>query len=208
MRFVLAVAGCLFFSTICYAQDFLKHVTFDVGAGFSVPAGQTREHTQTGFNFSASVGPRFNRRLSATLDFGLNYLDLKHTMKDPVTGADPSLGARMRLWNLTVNPRYAFIKQERFSAYVTGGYGLYNRRLLLVVELIPANTCDEFWNVCVNSLPERVSGSLNTYKGGYNAGGGVSFGTRTKFFVESRYQHMFTTVAPTEIVPLIFGVRW
>ena len=208
MRFVLVVAGCLFFCTISQAQDVLKHVTFDVGAGFSVPTRETRKHTQTGFNFSASVGPRFNSRFSATLDFGLNYLDLKHTMKDPMTGADPSLGARMRLWSLTVNPRYAFLKKERFSAYVTGGYGLYNRRLLLVVELIPANVCDPFWNTCISGLPATLTGSVNTYKGGYNTGGGVSFGTRTKFFVESRYQHMFTTGAPTEIVPLIFGARW
>jgi opacity protein-like surface antigen len=208
MRLVLALVICLVFCSVYEAQDVLKHVTFGFGAGFSVPAGATRNHTQTGFNFTANGGPRFDSRFSATLDFSLHFLDLKNTLKDPRTLADPSLGSMMRLWSLTVNPNYKFIKKEKFSSYFTGGYGLYNRRLLLTTELIPANMCDPFWNVCVTGLPESISGRLSTYKGGYNVGGGVTFGERTKFFTEVRYHHMFTTAAPTEIFPLTFGVRW
>jgi opacity protein-like surface antigen len=208
MRLGLALLTCLVFCSISQAQDVLKNVTFGFGAGFSVPTGATRDHTQTGFNFTANGGPRFDSRFSATLDFMLTYSNLKNTLKDHQTLADPSLGARMRLWSLTVNPNYKFIKREKFGAYLTGGYGLYSRRLLLTIGLIPANVCDPFWNVCVNGLPATVSGRLSTYKGGYNVGGGVSFGARTKFFTEIRYHHMFTTAFPTEIFPLTFGIRW
>jgi hypothetical protein len=52
-----------------------------------------------------------------------------------------------------------------------------------------------------------VTGDLGTYRSGYNPGGGVTFGTRTKFFVEARYHHMFTDIA-AEVVPLTFGIRW
>src|SRR6516162_9425337 len=164
MRLGLALVICLGFCSISQAQDVLKNVTFGFGAGFSVPTGATRDHTQTGFNFTASGGPRFDRRLSATLDFMLTYSNLKNTFKDHQTLADPSLGARMRLWSLTVNPNYKFIRREKFGAYFTGGYGLYSRRLLLTTELIPANVCDPFWNVCVMDLPPTVSGRLSTYK--------------------------------------------
>jgi len=41
-----------------------------------------------------------------------------------------------------------------------------------------------------------------------NVGGGVMFGSHTKFFAEVRYHHMFTTNAATEIIPLTFGIRW
>ena len=208
MRLGLALVICLGFCSISQAQDVLKNVTFGFGAGFSVPTGATRDHTQTGFNFTASGGPRFDRRLSATLDFMLTYSNLKNTFKDHQTLADPSLGARMRLWSLTVNPNYKFIRREKFGAYFTGGYGLYSRRLLLTTELIPASVCDPFWNVCVMGLPQNISGRLSTYKGGYNVGGGVTFGARTKFFTEVRYHHMFTTAFPTEIFPLTFGIRW
>jgi opacity protein-like surface antigen len=208
MRVALAVVIGLVFCAISQAQDVLNNVTFGFGAGFSVPAGATRNHVQTGFNFTANGGPRFDSRFSATLDFSLHYFNLKNTLKDPRTLADPSLGARMRLWSLTVNPNYKFIRREKFSSYVTGGYGLYSRRLLLTIGLIPADVSDPFWNVTVSGLPPTVTGRLSTYKGGYNVGGGVTFGERTKFFTEVRYHHMFTTAAPTEIFPLTFGVRW
>jgi opacity protein-like surface antigen len=191
------------------AQDFLNHITADVGAGFSFPIGEAANHTKTGFNFVASGGPRFNSHFSLSLDFSLHYLEIKNSLQDPETGVDLSLGSIMRLWSLTVNPAYEFIKQERFSSYATAGYGLYNRRLLLAATgAVPAVACDQFWNVCVSSIPVTVTGKLNPYKGGYNVGGGVTFGARTKFFVEVRYHHMFTTNVATELVPLTFGIRW
>jgi opacity protein-like surface antigen len=137
-------------------------------------------------------------------------LNVKNSLKTQ-NNVDVSLGSLMRLWSLTLNPRYDFIKQERFSSYATGGYGLYNRRLLLAAPgIIPAVVCDPFWDVCVSNSPatnEMVTGNLSPYKGGYNVGGGVNFGTRTKFFVEVRYHRMFTDVA-TQVVPLTFGIRW
>jgi opacity protein-like surface antigen len=191
------------------AQDFLQHVTAGVGAGFSFPVGTTGNHTKTGFNFVASGGPRFNPHLSLTLDFSLHYLELKNSFTSPTTGADLSLGSTMRMWSLTLNPSYEFIKKERLSSYITGGYGLYNRRLLLAATgAIPDVACDEFWGICVTNAPEMVSGNANPYKGGFNAGGGVAFGATNKFFIEVRYHHMFTTHAATEIIPLTFGIRW
>jgi hypothetical protein len=192
------------------AQDRFDHVTVGAGAGFSFPLDALSHHTKTGFNFVASGGPRFDR-LSLTLDFSLHYLDVKNSLESQ-DNLKVSLGSMMRLWTLTVNPRFEFLRQERFSAYATGGYGLYNRRLLLAAPgPVPVVVCDDFWDVCVRSSPvssEIVSGDLGLYKGGYNAGGGVTFGTRTKFFAEVRYHHMFTSEVPTQVIPLSFGIRW
>jgi opacity protein-like surface antigen len=209
-RLFLSAVICGLFTPPLSAQEFLQHVTVAVGAGFSFPAGVTADHTKTGFNFVASGGPRFNR-FSLGLDFSLHYLDVKNSLEIPETNTDLSLGSIMRLWSLTVNPSYEFIKQERFSSYATGGYGLYNRKLLLADPgPVPAVACDEFWNVCVSSpfSSTSVTDNLSPYKGGYNVGGGVTFGAHTKFFVEVRYHHMFTTNAATEVVPLTFGIRW
>jgi opacity protein-like surface antigen len=207
-RISFALVISLLFILPLRAQDFLKHVTAKVGAGFSFPLATTGNHTKTGFNFVASGGPRFNR-LSLSLDFSLHYLELKNSFDSPVTGADLSLGSTMRMWSLTMNPSYEFIKKERFTSYATGGYGLYNRRLLLATTgLIPAVACDQFWQVCIGSVPQTVSGNLSPYKGGYNVGGGVAFGATNKFFAEVRYHRMFTTRAATEIIPLTFGIRW
>ena len=214
-RIFLSLVICLLFTMPLPARDplnhdFLNHITFDAGAGFTFPLATLADHTKTGFNFVASGGPRFNRHLDLTLDFSLHYLDIENSFRSP-DGVELSFGSIMRMWSLTVNPGYEFIKQERFSSYVTGGYGLYNRRLLLAAPgPIPAVACDQFWKVCVRSSPissDMVTGSVSPYKGGYNVGGGVTFGAHTKFFIEARYHHMFTDVA-TEVVPLTFGIRW
>ena len=209
-RIFLSAVICILFTLPLHAQEFLTHVTVAAGAGFSFPAGTVADHTKTGFNFVASGGPRFNH-FSLPLDFSLHYLDVKNSLIIPESNTDLSLGSIMRLWSLTVNPSYEFIKQERFSSYATVGYGLYNRKLLISASgPVPAVACDQFWNVCVTSPLSNasVTGNLSPYTGGYNVGGGVNFGANTKFFVEVRYHHMFTTRAATEIVPLTFGIRW
>jgi opacity protein-like surface antigen len=206
---LLCIVVCLLFIKPLQAQDWLDHITVGVGAGFTFPLGSTADHTKTGFNFVATGGPRFSPRFSLTLDFSLHYLDVKNSLVDPETGVDLSLGSIMRLWSLTVNPSYQFINREGFRSYATAGYGLYNRELQVPFQgPAPALACDAFWNVCVGSNPATLTGNLNPYKGGYNVGGGVMFGTHTKFFVETRYHRMFTTNHATQIIPLTFGIRW
>ena len=208
-RIYLYIVMCLLFTAASKAQDFLNHVTAEAGAGFSFPVGTIGDHTKNGFNFVASGGPRFNRRFSVTLDFSLHYMDVKNFLENPESGVDISFGSIVRLWSLTVNPSYEFIKQEHFGAYATGGYGLYNRKLLLAAPgVIPAVACDQFWNVCVGAPGQLVTGDFNIYKGGYNVGGGVTFTPHIKFFVETRYHHMFTSNGATILIPLTFGIRW
>src|SRR5262245_35071277 len=208
----LAIISCSLFVMPARAQESLNHFTAEVGAGFSFPIGIYADHLKTGFNFVASGGPRFNSHFTLTADFSLHYLNVKHA--EQISGNTPqiSLGSMMRMWSLTLNPGFELIKQERFSFYATAGYGLYNRRLLLAAPgPIPIEGCDEFWDVCVShSGPlsnEIVTGNLSVYKAGYNAGGGVTFGAHTKFFIESRYHHMFTP-RTLQIIPITFGVRW
>jgi opacity protein-like surface antigen len=208
-KILLSVVICLLFTLPLPAQNFLDHVTAEVGAGFSFPLGTFANHAKNGFNFVASGGPRFNRHFTLTLDFSLHYMDVKNFLETS-ENVDISQGSMIRFWTLTVNPGYEFIKQERFSTYATGGYGLYNRKLLLAAPgVVPAAVCDTFWNVCVGTpaSAQMVSGDFSLYKGGYNVGGGVTFGARTKFFAETRYHHMFTA-RDTTLIPLTFGVRW
>jgi hypothetical protein len=210
-RTVVYVVVSFLFSVNLLAQDSLKHFTFDVGGGFSFPAGQLKNHANNGVELVASGGPRFNSRLSVGLDFALNHFNVKNSLQNQAMGADFALGAVVRIWSLTVNPTYQFLRREKSSYYATAGYGLYNRQLQLPVPgPTPASACDVFWKVCVNNSTAvtSVTGNLNPYVGGYNVGGGVNIGTRTKFFVEVRYHHMLTSNSPTELIPVSFGVRW
>jgi len=210
MRTVLYVAIAVLFCSKLQAQDALKHFTFDFGGGFSFPVGQFSNHARPGFEFVASGGARFNPSVSLGLDFSLQYFNVKNSLVSPSNGANLSLGSLARVWSLTVNPSYQLLRREKFSTYATAGYGVYNRQLQIPVsDRTVGADCDPFWNVCVDRTVtgETMTGNFSRYSGGYNAGGGVNFGSRTKFFVEVRYHHMFTN-SPTQIIPLTFGVRW
>jgi opacity protein-like surface antigen len=208
-RTILPIALAILFSKNLVAQDRLEHFTFDVGGGFSLPVGQLQNRADTGFAFVASGGPRFSPRLSVDLDFALHYFNVKNPLPSAATGVNLASGAVVRTWSLTVNPAYQFIRRERSSYYATAGYGLYNRHLENPVpQASTENACDPFWSICVNNSGSSVTGNINPYKAGYNVGGGVNLGGRTKFFIEVRYHHMFTSRSPTEYIPITFGVRW
>jgi opacity protein-like surface antigen len=184
-------------------------LTAEFGGGVAVPIGDTNQRAKVGFSFAAAAGPRLTNRFSALLDFTFHGLDVNALEN---SSGNPRVDAQMYLWSLTANPDFQFIKTERFSSYVTGGYGLYYRWLELTrADFGSGVVCDAWWSLC--STPFNVDGNLfngirSTYKGGVNAGGGFTYGTNKKFFAEVRYHRMFTTRQPTELLPIIVGVRW
>jgi opacity protein-like surface antigen len=185
-----------------------SRVTAEFGGGISLPVGVARDHAKTGFGFVAAAGPRFNEHFSTLLDFtfsGMNVDALQNSSRNS------QVDAQMYLWSLTLNPNVEFIKTENFSSYVTGGYGLYYRWLQLTRTAFDVViVCDPWWSVCPDGFVFGGSllGTHSTYKGGFNGGAGVTFGSGKKFFVEVRYHRMFTTREPTEIVPIVGGIRW
>src|SRR5436189_2968030 len=118
-RYLICVVLSVLFTMNLYGQDTLKHFTFDVGAGFSFPSGQLANHTKTGFNFAASAGPRLNSSFSIDLDFSLHSFNVEDSLHSTVNDVDFSRGSVVRLWSLSVNPTYQFLKRERFSGYAT-----------------------------------------------------------------------------------------
>jgi hypothetical protein len=117
----------------------------------------------------------------------------------------------MTMWSITLNPTYEFVREEGYSVYATGGYGVYNRRLELTNTFFQrAIVCDDWWGVCTTGFvsDEEVVADRSTYKGGFNVGTGFTLGSRSKFFMEVRYHHMFTTNEATQVIPITFGIRW
>ena len=202
--FVAAVLG-LFSASPLYSQ---VPVTAEFGGGISLPVNATKDHAHNGFTFVAAAGPRLNSHLSALVDFTFNGMNVT-TLHNGT--ANTTVDATMYLWSLTVNPELTFIKKERVSSYVTGGYGLYYRWLQLTrTAFSPTAVCDSWWDICTNNATDLASFSngRSTYKGGFNFGAGMTYGERKKLFVEASYHHMFTTNQPTEVIPITFGVRW
>jgi opacity protein-like surface antigen len=208
IRTLIVAAICLLSVVPLNAQDFYELATVGIGAGVAIPVGSTNDRAGAGFNFVANGGPRFGDNFSLLFDFSYNDMDL-----DAFNGGgnDTLIDANMKMWSVTVNPTFEFIDLEEFGAYGTGGYGVYNRRLDLTrADPRIGVVCDPWWGVCFNDLvlTDTTLAEQNTYKGGFNVGGGFTVGSRTKFFVEVRYHHMFTTNESTQVVPITFGFRW
>lgn len=219
---------CLFFVVCILAALPLQAQSFDdftaqVGVGFTQPLGPTHSRTDMGWNFSGAVGPRLARNFSLLFDVSYNKLNVTsvgNVVTDPdddlgdiVTNVDEDepLSANMKLWGFTVNPSFEYVRKEKWSGFVQGGYGIYNRRLnLKAATFQPQVVCDPWFDICSAGVvtSDEVIGKTDTWKGGFNLGTGFTFGTKTKFFAEVRYHIVLTTNVDTQILPFTFGVRW
>jgi hypothetical protein len=217
-RIFLFFVICILVATPLQAQSFDKFAA-QVGAGFTLPLGPTHSRTSTGWGFNGAAGPRLGRNVSLLFDVSFNKLDVK-TLGDVVDDEDnldvfddvnEPFDANMKMWGFAVNPSFEYVQKERWSGFVQGGYGVYNRKLnLKAATFQPAVVCDPWWDICTTGFvtDDEVIGESSTWKGGFNIGTGFTFGQDTKFFFEARYHHVFTTNLDTQIIPITFGVRW
>jgi hypothetical protein len=101
------------------------------------------------------------------------------------------------------------------GAYLIGGGGWYRRTIEATASVLtPGTVCEPSWAfwgvVCVNGLvPATVTlGSRTSDAGGWNIGGGVTFGQSAKFYTEVRYHRAYPDNVDTEVLPVTFGFRW
>jgi hypothetical protein len=157
-----------------------RSMYFNIAAGASVPTGTFNDAFKTGFNATASLG--WN---PPNLPFGLRidggYDRLRGRTVGVITYDDANIWSGLAEATLGIPLTVA-----RLSPYVVGGGGVYH-----------------FSNY-------NVGGSGNsTTKGGWNAGGGVTFSFgRTNLFVESRYMRVSTPTDPTTFVPVVLGLTF
>jgi opacity protein-like surface antigen len=190
--------------------QWFNRFTGHVGGGVTVPVLDSRDRVNTGWNVVAGAGGRFTSNFSLLADFSMNQMNTGTIQQ---TAGTTPLDGNVRVWSLTLNPRIEIGGESRVGGYFTGGYGLYNRRLQVTQAGIGTGFfCDDWYGFCFQG-PTPVNflvGERDTYKGGFNVGGGMTFGAPAgaKFFAEVRYHRMLTRGRATELLPISFGVRW
>ena len=210
---LLLLVICLVAAHPLSAQNNFEKWTGQVGAGFTVPVGDANDRVDTGWNLNVAAGPRFNERWSLLFDFTWSKFGLKDSVENNSFNLNlRDLDGRAKVWSISANPQFAFVRSESFTSYVTGGYGVYNRTVSIDSATRIGNgfVCDDWLGFCTDALVvnDVELAKQSTYKGGYNAGAGVTIGSTYKFFAEVRYHHMFTTNQSTQIIPVTFGFRW
>lgn len=202
----------LFSGLLLQAQEF-SHFQGYVGGGFTTPRSSFGDRHDSGWNFLGGGGYRFNPAISLNLEYSFNSNNYGFT---PDTAAGAIIANRYdghtELHGFTLNPRYTFdFKRGGLGAYVTGGYGVFARNFSLTRPGFGTTVvCDPYWYWCGTAIVpvDFVLGSRTTWKQGWNAGLGVEFGARVKFFAEARYLWVATPQVRVQSIPATFGLRF
>ena len=231
MRALLASAVLVLVAgTPAWGQD-RPPIGLNFGGGLAFPAAGLNDAFDLGWN--GSVGLTFN----VTPEVGILAEYMYDRLGGPerqfdfstIPGGSTQVGliesnhqVHTGTFNLVYTPRLS--ANERavpVGFYALGGGGIYHRLIQLTTPSVGfATICDPYWYVCYPTAVavDRIIGDRSSNDFGMNFGGGVTFGTNAKFYVEMRYHYVwgpkalegsdgeFSTNAG--YFPLTFGVRW
>jgi opacity protein-like surface antigen len=196
------LGGCL-----VNAQEF-QRFTFDAGAGFTQPVGNTGRNLDTGWNAGVGAGMNFTSHLGAMLQF--NYTDMGINSATLSNIGVP--GGDVAIWSLTIDPRVHLTPKGPVDFYLVGGGGLYHRTQEFTAPTVATTFgFDPFFGSFPVAVPANaVLASSTVNRPGYNVGAGIAMGTKwhAKFFAEARWNHMFINSIHDDWVPVTFGVTF
>jgi hypothetical protein len=204
-----------------------SRLTFEAGGGFNAPIGNDKPYITWGGNVTLGGGLRFNKRISALLEY--QYIDDKLpgafiAAENNACQADPNCGGagivitagNAHINSITASPVIDLFPKRSNGAYVVGGFGFYHKSTNFQA---PELTFDEFGdeftqNVTATSFTSNQWGG-NLGLGIYHRVGGMYGEGHTQLFAESRYTYIHTPplsqtngLGTTELVPVTLGVRF
>lgn len=203
MKVILAVfITCTAMAINSTGQDFSKF-TFEGAVGPGLPIGSARNRLNTGYDFLLGAGWKFTPAIAGMLEFQYDHFSLNNSA---LQAFNQPAGFN-RFWSLTLNPRYYIHPKGRVSAYGTAGYGVYSRTLAFTDPSQIVDYCDPYYGFCSSSGAPIIA-SFTNYRGGFNAGGGVSYAlgeSGFKLVGDVRYNR-FLAHANNEFITLSFGI--
>jgi hypothetical protein len=199
-----------------------SHLTFEAGGGFNAPTSDSSPYITWGGQFTVGAGYRFNKMLSAMLEY--QFIDDK--LPGAIIAEAGATGGHVHIWSLSVDPVVDLTPKSKLDVYVTGGGGFY-RAVTSFTDPVQQQYCTYFY--CGVVTQNAVVGHYSSNQGGFNIGGGVAHrfsgwngDGKLKLFAEVRYLDVMTPAittqanglsttsvgADTKIIPVSVGVRW
>ena len=183
-----------------------------LAGGAAAPAGNVRDSYKTGFNAMVPIGWQSNSgTVGLQLDLGYTRLTGRHFA--PIAGQNPTEGneianADPQVWSGIANLKLKapFGGPKRAALYGIIGGGAYKFKDFAGFDnngLSLAATADR-------RLATRTNlDNVTSIQGGANGGVGVSWMLgNAEWFLESRYQAVFTSGSVTRWVPINIGVNF
>jgi hypothetical protein len=190
------------------AQEVPRY-TFDVGAGFTQPVGNTGRHLDNGWNILAGGGVNFSRYVGAMVRVGYNRFDINGTTLSSVGFP----GGNVNVFSATLDPIVHLNPGHHVDVYAIGGGGLFRVEQQFTQPGVATVTgFDPFFGFYNFGVPTtEILSSYSVNKPGIDVGAGFAVGTKFhgKLFAEARYDRVFMSNGRhMDYVPVSFGFRW
>jgi hypothetical protein len=199
--------GLLAFAAL-NAQE-MQRFSFDIGAGFTTPVGNTGRNLQNpGWNIEGGGGVNITPYFGVMLDAGYNYMGINAATLNSlgVPGGD------VHIFTFTLDPVVHLNPKGHFDVYVTGGGGLFHQYQEFTQPSVGYGYgFSPFFGFGSYAYPAtQILGSSSVNKPGIDVGAGVAMGTKWhgKFFAEAKYDRMFLNNRHIDYLPVSFGFRW
>lgn len=218
--------------------DGSNKLTFEGGAGFTIPTGAAGKEIGTSWKFQVGAGYNFSKKFAVLLQydydrFGVTGGNLDRQY-DRYTGlglvddnGNPvdfsGLDGNAHIWSITLNPMYTYYQGDSFGAYVIGGAGFY--RKITNFTLPSTGVYCDFFGFCYQFTQNQTFDHYSNNAGGIN--GGIGFTYRfsrfasEKLFAEARYVWVDNQPSSNSVVslypennkrtgyfPVTIGIRW
>lgn len=189
------------------AQE-MSRFSFNAGAGFTTPVGNTGRQTDMGWNIGGGAGINFSPYIGAMLDFRYNSLGVTSSVLNNLGFG----GGNLDVFSLTLDPIVHLNPKGHVDVYLTGGGGFYHQYQNFTQPTVAYGTgFNPFFGYYPFAVPANVVvSSYSVNKPGVDGGAGIAFGHKWhgKFFAEARYNRIFLGNYHTDYVPVTFGFRW
>jgi opacity protein-like surface antigen len=215
LAFSILLAGA---TPAAYAQYYGSNSTYEnpvqwyVDGGLNVPASNTSNLLNTGWNFGFGV---IFRQPSAP--FGLR-LDVNWSTNNAsahalyqasgTTGTNIS-GGWADVWSVSAGGEYRYHFNPQMYGYVTAGIGAYYTQVQLT-EVGYGYICNPWWYYCYVGTGQAVVASNSSTRFGWDAGLGVGYKlpSGVTLFAEAKYTWIDTSNQTITYIPVLFGVRF
>ncbi|MDP9115513.1 MAG: porin family protein, partial [Acidobacteriota bacterium] len=123
MRFFIFATGVsLVLGGLVNAQE-TQRFSFDIGAGFTEPVGNTGRNLDIGWNAGVGAGANFSRYVGVMIDANYNQLGINRTTLNSLNFPGGDVG----IFSATLDPIVHVTPHGRFDLYLIGGGGMYRQ---------------------------------------------------------------------------------
>lgn len=176
--------------------------TFEVGAGFTVPIGNTSKYYKPSWKFSVGGGRQFSKSLAVLLQFDYDHLGLQQSVisnqeyiynytPNGSTGVAAGLGGNAHDWSFTVDPTYTFLGSDSSNgAYVVAGGGFYHK---VTNFTLPQTVATYYGYYNVNENVDHYTSNAFGVNGGLGFTHKISRFANEKLFMEVKYVVTFNS---------------